>query len=142
MENVYSQTVDGGVKEGNTSSQTSDFQKSFATTGSWAASLVRVKCAEYSGASASAKGLKATGLVAAGSRYVPVFLLNKQGITAGATVVVSRGSAWRRDTGNDPRINICKCREAARCCDVAELIGLQPAEENKKTSSNVNESRW
>lgn len=101
-----------------------------------------MKRAEYSGAFATAKGLKAAGLVAAGSRYVPVFLLNKQGITAAATVVVSRGSAWRRDTANDPRINICKRREAARCCDVAELIGLQPAEENKKTSSNVNESRW
>lgn len=84
--------------------------------------MALVKRAEYSGAFATAKGLKATGLVIAGSRYVPVFLVNKQGITAAATVVVSWGPAWRRVTENDLRILICKCRELLRCCDVAELI--------------------
>lgn len=100
-----------------------------------------MKRAEYPGAFATAKGLKAAGLVVAGSRYVPVFLVSKQGITAAATVV-SRGPAWRRDTGNDPRIYIWKRREPARGCDVAELIGLHPAEREKKNPSpNVNESR-
>lgn len=60
----------------------------------WRARSARVKRAEYPGAFATAKRLKAVGLAAAGSRYAPptppsVFLGNKRGISAAATVVVS-----------------------------------------------------
>lgn len=91
-----------------------------------------MKRAGYSGAFASAEALEAGRISRRRIALRPVFRVNKRGIAAAAPVVVSRGSARWHDTGNDPRIYIWKRREPARCCDVAELIGLQPADGKKK----------